>query len=169
MPRKFCSIRTEGNPVFRTEGPGCPGPAAGGTHLMVLSEEPLTTRRSRYCRQAMPRLCPFRVRTNSHVLVLHTWGHEANSLRAAANRASAPHEKPQGIHRQRGLRLTEERKPTEHLQRPRAGSGHQWGPSRDRGTGTAVAVRRAGGCMQNIFRWQRLLQMISKPELHFIS
>lgn len=45
-----------------------------GTHLMVLSEDPLTTSRSLYCRQAMPRLCPLRVRTNSHVLVLQTYG-----------------------------------------------------------------------------------------------
>lgn len=43
-----------------------------GTHLIVLSEDPLTTSRSLYWRHAMPRLCPFRVRTNSHVLVLHT-------------------------------------------------------------------------------------------------
>lgn len=40
--------------------------------LMVLSEEPETTRRSRYWRQAMPRLCPLSVRTNSHVSALHT-------------------------------------------------------------------------------------------------
>lgn len=43
------------------------------TYRIVLSEEPLTTRRSLYCRQAMPRLWPFSVRTNSHVLVLHTY------------------------------------------------------------------------------------------------
>lgn len=43
------------------------------THRMVLSEEPLTTSLSLYCRQAIPRLCPFSVRTNSQVLVLHTW------------------------------------------------------------------------------------------------
>ncbi len=42
------------------------------TYRIVLSDEPLTTRRSLYCRQAMPRLWPFRVRTNSQVLVLHT-------------------------------------------------------------------------------------------------
>lgn len=42
------------------------------THLIVLSEEPLTTSRSLYWRQAIPRLWPFRVRTNSQVLVLHT-------------------------------------------------------------------------------------------------
>ena len=48
----------------------CRGPAS--THLMVLSDDPLTTSRSLYCRQAMPRLCPFRVRTNSQVLVLQT-------------------------------------------------------------------------------------------------
>lgn len=99
-----------------------------GTHLMVLSEEPLTTRRSRYCRQAMPRLCPFSVRTNSHVLVLHTWGHGTNSLRLQQT-VLLPHQKPRGTHRQRGLRLTEEGKPTEHLQRPRAGPRHQWGPA----------------------------------------
>lgn len=40
--------------------------------LMVLSDDPLTTSRSLYWRQAMPRLCPFRVRTNSQVLVLQT-------------------------------------------------------------------------------------------------
>lgn len=40
---------------------------------MVLSELPLTTSRSRYCRHAMPRLCPFRVRTNSQVEVFHTY------------------------------------------------------------------------------------------------
>lgn len=39
---------------------------------MVLSEEPDTTRRSRYCRHAMPRLCPFNVRTNSQDDVFHT-------------------------------------------------------------------------------------------------
>lgn len=37
-----------------------------------LSELPLTTKRSRYCRQAMPRLCPFSVRMNSHDEVLQT-------------------------------------------------------------------------------------------------
>lgn len=50
------------------------------THRMVLSDDPLTTSRSRYCRQAMPRLCPFRVRTNSQVLVLHTCGKAAALL-----------------------------------------------------------------------------------------
>lgn len=44
------------------------------SHLMVLSEEPLTTSRSRYCKHAIPRLCPFKVLTNSQVDVLHTWG-----------------------------------------------------------------------------------------------
>lgn len=39
---------------------------------MVLSEEPLTTSLSLYCRHAMPRLWPFKVRTNSQVLVFHT-------------------------------------------------------------------------------------------------
>jgi hypothetical protein len=48
----------------------CSGKAAA--HLMVLSEEPLTTSLSLYCKQAMPRLCPFRVLTNSQVLVFHT-------------------------------------------------------------------------------------------------
>jgi len=38
----------------------------------VLSELPDTTSLSRYCRQAMPRLCPFSVRTNSHVDVHQT-------------------------------------------------------------------------------------------------
>lgn len=41
-------------------------------YLIVLSELPLTTRQSRYWRHAMPRLCPFNVRTNSQVDVLHT-------------------------------------------------------------------------------------------------
>ena len=40
--------------------------------LMVLSELPLTTSLSWYCRQAMPLLCPFRVRTNSQELVDQT-------------------------------------------------------------------------------------------------
>ena len=40
---------------------------------MVLSDEPLTTSRSRYCRHAIPRLWPLSVRTNSQVLVLHTY------------------------------------------------------------------------------------------------
>ena len=40
---------------------------------MVLSDDPLTTSRSLYCKQAIPRLCPFRVLTNSQVLVFHTW------------------------------------------------------------------------------------------------
>ena len=39
---------------------------------MVLSELPETTSLSRYCRQAMPRLCPLSVRTNSHVDVHQT-------------------------------------------------------------------------------------------------
>ncbi len=42
---------------------------------MVLSEDPLTTSLSLYWRQAMPRLWPLSVRTNSHVLVLHTCKH----------------------------------------------------------------------------------------------
>ena len=42
------------------------------TDLIVLSELPLTTKRSRYCKQAMPRLWPFSVRTNSQVDVFHT-------------------------------------------------------------------------------------------------
>lgn len=42
-------------------------------YLIVLSELPLTTRQSRYWRHAMPRLCPFNVRTNSQVDVLHTY------------------------------------------------------------------------------------------------
>ncbi len=36
---------------------------------IVLSDEPLTTILSRYCKQAMPRLCPSNVRTNSQVVV----------------------------------------------------------------------------------------------------
>ena len=36
---------------------------------MVLSDEPLTTILSRYCKQAIPRLCPSKVRTNSQVVV----------------------------------------------------------------------------------------------------
>lgn len=40
--------------------------------LMVLSLLPLTTNRSLYCKHAIPRLCPFSVRTNSHVDVFHT-------------------------------------------------------------------------------------------------
>ena len=41
-------------------------------NLMVLSEDPLTTRSFWYWRQAMPRLWPFRVRTNSHEDVFQT-------------------------------------------------------------------------------------------------
>lgn len=47
---------------------------------MVLSLEPLTTSRSRYCRHAIPRLWPFSVRTNSHELVFHTWPTHTKSL-----------------------------------------------------------------------------------------
>jgi hypothetical protein len=36
---------------------------------IVLSDEPLTTILSRYCKQAIPRLCPSNVRTNSQVVV----------------------------------------------------------------------------------------------------
>lgn len=39
---------------------------------MELSELPLTTKRSLYWRQAMPRLWPFKVRTNSQLEVDHT-------------------------------------------------------------------------------------------------
>lgn len=46
---------------------------ASDAHLIVLSDEPLTTSLSLYCKQAMPRLCPFKVLTNSQVLVFHTW------------------------------------------------------------------------------------------------
>ncbi len=42
------------------------------SYRMVLSELPLTTRRSRYCKHAMPRLCPFSVRTNSQSDVFQT-------------------------------------------------------------------------------------------------
>lgn len=38
----------------------------------------------------------------------HLGTHGTNSLRAAPNKASALHKKPLGIHRQRGLKLTEE-------------------------------------------------------------
>lgn len=41
-------------------------------YLIVLSEEPLTTRRSLYWRHAMPLLCPLRVLTNSHDAVFQT-------------------------------------------------------------------------------------------------
>ena len=41
-------------------------------YLIELSEEPETTNLSLYCKQAMPRLCPFNVRTNSHVAVDQT-------------------------------------------------------------------------------------------------
>lgn len=41
-------------------------------YRMVLSELPLTTSLSLYCKHAIPRLWPFNVRTNSHVDVLHT-------------------------------------------------------------------------------------------------
>uniref|UniRef100_A0A182JIZ7 Uncharacterized protein n=1 Tax=Anopheles atroparvus TaxID=41427 RepID=A0A182JIZ7_ANOAO len=41
-------------------------------YLIELSELPLTTSRSRYCRQAMPRLWPFSVRRNSQVVEFHT-------------------------------------------------------------------------------------------------
>jgi len=39
---------------------------------MVLSLLPLTTKRSLYCKHAMPRLCPFNVRTNSQLEVFQT-------------------------------------------------------------------------------------------------
>lgn len=42
-------------------------------YLIVLSELPLTTNLSLYCKQAMPRLCPLNVRTNSHEDVFHTF------------------------------------------------------------------------------------------------
>ena len=61
---------------FGPKGPCCllcdPGICCA-SHLMVLSDEPLTTSLSLYCRHAMPRLWPFKVRTNSQVLVFHTW------------------------------------------------------------------------------------------------
>lgn len=41
-------------------------------YLIELSEEPDTTNLSLYCKQAIPRLCPFNVRTNSHVAVDQT-------------------------------------------------------------------------------------------------
>lgn len=53
-------------------GASAPHRTPTSTHRMVLSDDPLTTSRSLYCRQAMPRLCPFSVRTNSQVLVLQT-------------------------------------------------------------------------------------------------
>jgi len=39
---------------------------------IVLSLLPLTTKRSLYCKHAIPRLCPFNVRTNSQLDVFHT-------------------------------------------------------------------------------------------------
>jgi len=39
---------------------------------IVLSDDPLTTRSLWYCRQAMPRLCPLSVRTNSQEDVFQT-------------------------------------------------------------------------------------------------
>ena len=42
------------------------------TYLIVLSELPLTTSLSLYCKQAMPRLWPFSVLTNSQDDVFHT-------------------------------------------------------------------------------------------------
>lgn len=59
---------------------------------MVLSDDPLTTSRSLYCKQAIPRLCPFRVRTNSQVLVLHTCGQTA----ALLEDTKSCHKIPQG-------------------------------------------------------------------------
>lgn len=41
-------------------------------YLMELSELPLTTKRSRYCKHAIPRLWPFSVRTNSQLEVDQT-------------------------------------------------------------------------------------------------
>lgn len=41
-------------------------------YLIELSEEPETTNLSLYCKQAMPRLCPLSVRTNSQVAVDQT-------------------------------------------------------------------------------------------------
>lgn len=40
--------------------------------LMVLSLLPLTTNLSRYCKHAIPRLCPFKVLTNSQLDVFQT-------------------------------------------------------------------------------------------------
>ena len=75
---------------------------------MVLSEDPLTTSRSLYWRHAMPRLCPFRVRTNSHVLVLQTC--ETQDNRSSENYAQTRflnfnRSRYEFINR-RGLRLT---------------------------------------------------------------
>lgn len=42
------------------------------SYRMVLSELPLTTSRSRYCKHAIPRLCPLSVRTNSQSDVFQT-------------------------------------------------------------------------------------------------
>lgn len=42
------------------------------SYRIELSELPLTTKRSRYCKQAIPRLWPFNVRTNSQLDAFHT-------------------------------------------------------------------------------------------------
>ena len=44
------------------------------SHIRIVSsDEPLTTILSRYCRQAIPRLCPSNVRTNSQVVVSYKY------------------------------------------------------------------------------------------------
>ena len=114
-----------------------------GTHLMVLSEDPLTTSRSLYWRHAMPRLCPFRVRTNSHVLVLHTCetqgkhSSENYTQRRFLNLNRSRYE----FINSRGLRLTFagqwDWKRAECFYRQRVGVWHEWktgatGPSSDK-------------------------------------
>lgn len=54
------------------------------SHLIVLSEDPLTTYCPLYCRQAIPRRWPWRVRTNSLVEVLHTWWDKERTDRGSA-------------------------------------------------------------------------------------
>ena len=97
-PRHYCTLRRPGDRGIKTEATsllycitlttnGCSpvnnlsSYGCDGLHVnrkkyqqyrIVLSELPETTRRSRYCKQAIPRLWPFRVRINSLVTVFHT-------------------------------------------------------------------------------------------------
>lgn len=86
-------------------------PASMSQRRMELSEEPETTMRSRYCRQAMPRLCPFRVRTNSQLVVFQTWvGENADFGEQLAEKAAC-------------MRKTGQRSFT-HFDRTVTGCGH---------------------------------------------
>lgn len=145
MPRKFHSIRTEGNAVFRTEGPRWPG--------QQLWHPPDGVVRGAADHEAVPVL-----QAGDAALVPVQRPHELARAgaphlgtrdklpEAAANCASSTSE-------------TTRNSQTEGPEAHRGGETHRAsseaesraqapvGTSRDRGTGTAVALRRAGDCI----------------------